>query len=91
LASSSSGLTLSTRSARRLCQFGCPWIKVNNRKHADFASRSAVSGARRRAAKTEFKAAWEALKASTTPSLLAAAYKAMNIRDDDDDKSPDDK
>ena len=70
---------------------GCPWIKVNNRKHADFASRSAVSGARRRAAKTEFKAAWEALKASTTPSLLAAAYKAMNIRDDDDDKSPDDK
>jgi hypothetical protein len=54
-------------------------------------SRSAVSGALRRAAKTEFKAAWEALKASTTPSLLAAAYKAMNIRDDDDDKSPDDK
>ena len=42
-------------------------------------------------AKAEFKAAWKALKASTTPSLLAAAYKAMNIRDDDDDKSPDDK
>ena len=42
-------------------------------------------------AKAEFKAAWEELKASTTPSLLAATYEAMNIRDDDDDKSPDDK
>jgi hypothetical protein len=63
-------------------QFWCPWIKVNNRKQADFASRSAISGALRRAAKTEFKAAWEALKASTTPSLLAAAHKAMIIRDD---------
>jgi hypothetical protein len=28
-------------------------------------------------AKTDFKAAWEVLKASTPPSLLAAAYKAM--------------
>ena len=37
-------------------------------------------------AKAEFKAAWEALKASTTPEQLAAAYKAMNIRDDDADK-----
>jgi hypothetical protein len=26
--------------------------------------------------------AWAALKARTPPSLLAAAYKAMNIRDD---------
>jgi len=34
-------------------------------------------------AKAEFKAAWEALKASTTPEQLAAAYAAMNIRDDD--------
>jgi hypothetical protein len=34
-------------------------------------------------AKAEFKAAWEALKARTTPEQLAAAYKAMNIRDDD--------
>ena len=33
-------------------------------------------------AKAEFKAAWEALKARTPPSLLAAAFKAMNIRDD---------
>jgi hypothetical protein len=33
-------------------------------------------------AKAEFKAAWKALKASTTPEQLAAAYKAMNIRDD---------
>jgi hypothetical protein len=33
-------------------------------------------------AKAEFKAAWEALKASTTPSLLAAACKDLNIRDD---------
>ena len=33
-------------------------------------------------AEAEFKAAWEALKARTPPSLLAAAYKAMNIRDD---------
>ena len=34
-------------------------------------------------AKAEFKAAWEALKARTTPEQLAAAYKAMNIRDGD--------
>ena len=33
-------------------------------------------------AEAEFKAAWEALKARTPPSLLAAAYKATNIRDD---------
>jgi len=33
-------------------------------------------------AKAEFKAAWKALKASTTPEQLAAAYAAMNIRDD---------
>ena len=34
-------------------------------------------------AKAEFKAAWQALKARTPPEQLAAAYKAMNIRDDD--------
>ena len=34
------------------------------------------------AAKSEFKAAWETLKAGTTPRQLAAAYRAMNIRDD---------
>ena len=34
-------------------------------------------------AKAEFKAAWKALKARTTPEQLAAAYKDMNIRDDD--------
>jgi hypothetical protein len=39
-------------------------------------------------AKADFKVAWEACKARTTPEELAAAYKAMNI---DDDKSPDDK
>jgi hypothetical protein len=33
-------------------------------------------------AKAEFKAAWEALKVRTTPEQLAAAYRAMNIRDD---------
>ena len=33
-------------------------------------------------AKAEFKAAWKALKARVTPEQLAAAYKAMNIRDD---------
>jgi hypothetical protein len=33
-------------------------------------------------AETEFKSAWQALKARTTPEQLAAAYKAMNIRDD---------
>jgi len=33
-------------------------------------------------AKAEFKTAWEALKARTTPEQLAAAFKAMNIRDD---------
>lgn len=32
-------------------------------------------------AKAEFKTAWEALKARTSPERLAAAYKAMNIRD----------
>ena len=34
------------------------------------------------AAKAEFKTAWHPLKARTTPEQLAAAYKAMNIRDD---------
>ena len=34
-------------------------------------------------AKAEFKAAWKALKARTPPEQLAAAYKAMNIRDAD--------
>jgi len=34
-------------------------------------------------AKAEFKAAWEASKARTSSEQLAAAYKAMNIRDDD--------
>ncbi len=33
-------------------------------------------------AKAEFKAAWKALKARTTPEQLAAAYRAMNIRHD---------
>ena len=31
-------------------------------------------------AKAEFKAAWKALKARTTPEDLAAAFKVMNIR-----------
>ena len=33
-------------------------------------------------AKTEFKAAWKALKASTTPEQLARPTTQMNIRDD---------
>ena len=33
-------------------------------------------------AKADFKAAWEELKARTSKDELAAAYKAMNIRDD---------
>ena len=33
-------------------------------------------------AKAEFKAAWETLKVRTSPEQLAAAYKAINIRDD---------
>jgi hypothetical protein len=33
-------------------------------------------------AKAEFKAAWKSLKARTTPEQLAAAYRAINIRDD---------
>jgi hypothetical protein len=33
-------------------------------------------------AKAEFGGAWTALKARTTPEQLAAAYRAMNIRDD---------
>ena len=32
-------------------------------------------------AKAEFKAAWKALKARAPPEHLAAAYKAMNVRD----------
>jgi hypothetical protein len=32
-------------------------------------------------ARAEFKAAWKALKARTPPEPLAAAYRAMNIRD----------
>ena len=34
-------------------------------------------------AKAEFRAAWLALKARTPPERLAAAFKAINIRDDD--------
>ena len=34
-------------------------------------------------AKSEFREAWKALKARTPPEQLAAAYNAMNIRDDD--------
>ena len=34
-------------------------------------------------AKAEFKSAWEALKARTSTEQLTAAYRAMNIRDDD--------
>ena len=33
-------------------------------------------------AKAEFKAAWKALKARTTPEKLTAAYRATSIRDD---------
>ena len=33
-------------------------------------------------AMAQFKAAWELLKARTTPEQLAAAYRAMNTRDD---------
>jgi hypothetical protein len=32
-------------------------------------------------AEAEFKAAWKALKARSTPEQLAAAYHAMHIRD----------
>ena len=42
-------------------------------------------------AKADFKAAWEELKARTSKDELAAAYEDLNLRDDDDDKSPDDK
>ena len=33
-------------------------------------------------AKADLKAAWEALKAKTSPEELANAYKAMNLRGD---------
>ena len=33
-------------------------------------------------AKADFKAAWESLKAKTSPEELAAAYKDLNTRDD---------
>ena len=33
-------------------------------------------------AKAEFKSAWLALKALTTPEQLAAAYRATNMRDE---------
>ena len=33
-------------------------------------------------AKADFRAAWDGLKARTSPEDLAAAYAAMNIRDD---------
>ena len=35
-----------------------------------------------RAAKSEFREAWKALKAKTPPDQLTAAYRAMNIRGD---------
>ena len=34
-------------------------------------------------AKAEFKVAWEALRARTTPEQLAPAYRDINIRDED--------
>ena len=34
-------------------------------------------------AKADFKAAWEVLKAKTSPELLAAAYKTLTFGDDD--------
>ena len=34
-------------------------------------------------AKAEFKAAWEAVKARTTPEQRATTYRATNIRDED--------
>jgi hypothetical protein len=34
-------------------------------------------------AKARFKEAWESMKARTSPEQLTAAYKALNIRDDD--------
>jgi hypothetical protein len=33
-------------------------------------------------AKADFKAAWDVLKAKTSPEELAAAYQAMDFRDD---------
>ena len=33
-------------------------------------------------AKAEFRTAWEGLKAKISPEQLAAAYRAMNVRDD---------
>ena len=33
-------------------------------------------------AKAEFKSAWQALKARTTPEELVKAYRKMNIRDE---------
>jgi hypothetical protein len=33
-------------------------------------------------AKDDFKTAWEALKAKTSPEELAAAYRDLNVRDD---------
>ena len=49
------------------CPAGCRW---DHAKDLDTA-------------KAEFKAAWEALKARTSPEQLEAAYRAMNIRGDD--------
>jgi hypothetical protein len=68
-----------------LCDSG----RANPRPGIDYRERGFREPFRRfgrakRAAKTEFKAAWEALKASTLPEQPAAAYQAMNIRDDDD-------
>ena len=34
-------------------------------------------------AKAKSRAAWEPLRTRATPERLAAAYKALNIRDDD--------
>jgi len=37
-------------------------------------------------AEADFKAAWKALKARSTPEQLAAAYHAINIRDADEQR-----
>jgi hypothetical protein len=41
-------------------------------------------------ARADFKAAWERLLARTSKDELAAAYEDLNVRDDDENKSPDD-
>lgn len=72
--------------------FGPGWRQHPNCHHASLTCSEqreldggggAATGRRRGRATAEFKAAWTAFKARQTPEALARAYRAMNLREDE--------